>query len=48
MGSLKEQHLLEMENFSNIIHVCTVTFDQLNASLPIKDIYFLKNKSVRP
>ncbi len=32
MESSKEQHLLEIEIFCNIINVFTVTFDQLNAS----------------
>ncbi len=30
---LKEEHLLEIENFYNIINVFTVTFDQMNVSL---------------
>ncbi len=38
--SWKEQHLFEIEIFSNIINVFTVTFDQFNASLINKSINF--------
>ncbi len=30
-----------MEIFYNILHICTVTFDQFNASLLNKSIHFL-------
>ncbi len=39
--SSDEQHLFEIEIFCNIIHVFTVTFNQLNASLLNKSINFL-------
>ncbi len=38
--SSKEQHLLEMEIFCNIINIFTVTFDQFNAALLNKSINF--------
>ncbi len=41
----KEQHLLQIDNFYNIINVFDVTFDQFNASLLNKIINFsFKNK----
>ncbi len=36
----KEQHLFEIEIFSDIINAFTVTFDQLNASLLNKSMIF--------
>ncbi len=43
--SSKEQHLLQIDNFYNIINVFDVTFDQFNASLLNKIINFsFKNK----
>ncbi len=38
--SSKEQHLFEIEIFSNIINVFAVAFDQFNASLMNKSINF--------
>ncbi len=40
--SSKEQHLFEIEIFSNIINVFAVTFDQFNASLMNKSINFFR------
>ncbi len=34
----KEQHLFEIEIFSNVINVISVTFDQCNVSLLYKSI----------
>ncbi len=43
--SSKEQHLFEIDIFCNIVHVFTVTFDQLTASLLEKSINFFRNKN---
>jgi len=40
-NSAKEEHLFEKEIFCNIINVCIVTFDQLNASLLNYSNFFL-------
>ncbi len=44
INSLKEQHLLKIEIFFNIINVFTVTFDHFNESLLNKSMNFFKNK----
>ncbi len=43
--SSKEQHLFEIDIFCNIVHVFTVTFDQLTASLLEKSINLFRNKN---
>ncbi len=37
-GKLKEQHLFEIKNISNILNVFTLTFKQFNAYLLSKSI----------
>ncbi len=44
MKSSKEEHLIKIEIFCNIMNVFTVAFDKFNASLLNKNINFLKKK----